>query len=64
VKINLDPSPLLDRGRESLISSSRALLLRESVRLAWLDRALSAPGWRITCFATNHRDRSTIRSKY
>ncbi|MDV6278495.1 hypothetical protein R3Q06_34380 [Rhodococcus erythropolis] len=33
---------VLDRGRQSLISSSGALLLRESVRVEGLDRVLSA----------------------
>jgi hypothetical protein len=41
VKTNLYPSLVLDRGRESLISSSGALLLRKSVRVAKLDRSLS-----------------------
>ncbi|MFC0450222.1 hypothetical protein [Rhodococcus jostii] len=34
MKTNLYPSLVLNRGRESLISSSGALLLRESVRVA------------------------------
>ncbi len=42
MKTNLYPSLILDRGRESLISSSGALLLRGSARVAGLDRALSA----------------------
>jgi hypothetical protein len=41
VKPNPVPNVVLDPGRESLISSSGALLLRESVRVAGLDRGLS-----------------------
>ncbi|EME22673.1 transposase, IS4 family protein [Rhodococcus triatomae BKS 15-14] len=39
---NLHPPLVLDSGRESLISSSGALLVRETVRLSGLDRVLSA----------------------
>jgi hypothetical protein len=42
VKGNPVPNVVLDPGRESLVSSSGALLLRESIRLAGLDRGLSA----------------------
>ena len=42
MKPNPVPSLVLDPGRESLISSSGALLVRESVRLAGLDRRLCA----------------------
>ncbi|MDV6278514.1 hypothetical protein R3Q06_34505 [Rhodococcus erythropolis] len=42
MKTTLCPTLVLDRGRESLISSSGALLLRESVRVEGLDRVLSA----------------------
>lgn len=42
VKTNPAPNVVLDLVRESLISSSGALLLRESVRVAGLDRGLSA----------------------
>src|SRR5690606_10303362 len=41
VKPNLYPPLVLDRGRESLISSSGALLLRETIRVSTLGRALS-----------------------
>jgi hypothetical protein len=41
VKPNPVPNVVLDPGRESLISSSGVLLLRESVRVAGLDRGLS-----------------------
>lgn len=41
VKRNLCPSLVLDSGRESLISSSGALLLRDAVRASCPDRALS-----------------------
>ncbi|MGI8645932.1 MAG: transposase [Nocardioides sp.] len=36
------PNVVLDPARESLISSSGALLLREAIRIAGLDRQLSA----------------------
>jgi hypothetical protein len=42
VKRSPVPNVVLDPARESLISSSGALLLRESVRVAGLDRGLSA----------------------
>ncbi len=42
MKPNPVPIVVLDPGRESLISSSGALLLRESIRVAGLDRGLSA----------------------
>ena len=42
MKPNLYPSLVLDSGRESLISSSGALLLRDTVRASGVDRALSA----------------------
>jgi len=42
VKSNQVPSLVLDSGRESLVSSSGALLLREAVRIAGVDRHLSA----------------------
>jgi hypothetical protein len=42
VKANRVPCVVLDPVRESLISSSGALLLREAVRVAGLDRGLSA----------------------
>lgn len=41
MKPNLVPNVVLDPGRESLISSSGALLLKEVVRVAGLDRGLS-----------------------
>ena len=41
MKPNLIPNVVLDPVRESLISSSGALLLRETVRVAGLDRGLS-----------------------
>ena len=41
MKPNLYPPLVLDRGRESLISSSGALLLRETIRVSTLGRALS-----------------------
>jgi len=49
VKPNLYPPLVLDSGRESLLSSSGALLLRDTVRVSGLDRALTsmlAP-WRV-----------------
>lgn len=42
MKPNPVPGLVLDSGRESLISSSVALLLREAIRVAGLDRGLSA----------------------
>jgi DDE family transposase len=42
VKRNAVPNVVLDPGRESLISSSGALLLKETIRVAGLDRRLSA----------------------
>lgn len=42
MKANPVPSVVLDPVRESLISSSGALLLREAIRVAGLDRGLSA----------------------
>jgi hypothetical protein len=42
VKPNPVPGLVLDGGRESLISSSGALLLREAIRVSGLDRGLSA----------------------
>jgi hypothetical protein len=42
VKANPVPAVVLDPVRESLISSSGALLLREAIRVAGLDRGLSA----------------------
>ena len=42
MKRNPAPSIVLDHARESLISSSGALLLWESIRVAGLDRGLSA----------------------
>ncbi len=42
MKSNQVPSLVLDSGRESLVSSSGALLLREAVRIAGVDRRLSA----------------------
>lgn len=42
MKRNSVPNVVLDSGRESLISSSGALLMGESVRVAGLDRGLSA----------------------
>ena len=42
MKSNQVPSLVLDAGRESLVSSSGALLLRETARVAGLDRRLSA----------------------
>ena len=41
VKRNPIPNVVLDPVRESLVSSSGALLMRESIRLAGLDRGLS-----------------------
>lgn len=41
MKANPVPSVVLDPVRESLISSSGALLLRETIRVAYLDRGLS-----------------------
>jgi len=50
VKASPVPSVFLDPVRESLISSSGALLLREAIRVAGLDRGLSAAlaPWRPT----------------
>jgi len=50
VKASPVPSVVLDPVRESLISSSGALLLREAIRVAGLDRGLSAAlaPWRPT----------------
>lgn len=50
MKVNCVPSLVLDPVRESLISSSGALLFREAVRVAGLDRGLSAAlsRWRPT----------------
>ena len=50
MKRNPVPNVVLDPVRESLISSSGALLLRESIRVAGLDRGLSAAlaPWRST----------------
>lgn len=42
MKSNQVPSLVLDSGRESLVSSSGALLLRETIAAAGLDRGLSA----------------------
>ena len=42
MKSNQVPSLVLDSGRESLVSSSGALLLREALRIAGVDRRLSA----------------------
>jgi len=42
VKSNQVPSLVLDSGRESLVSSSGALLLRETIAAAGLGRDLSA----------------------
>jgi hypothetical protein len=41
VKSNPNPNVVLDPVRESLVSCSGALLMRESIRLAGLDRGLS-----------------------
>lgn len=50
MKPNSVPNVVLDPARESLISSSGALLLRESIRVAGLDRGLSTAlsPWRST----------------